>query len=660
MSDTRRLDLDGLRGLAVLLVVGFHAGIPALAGAFVAVDVFFVLSGFFLAIGLARRLATGEEIRPLELWAQRLWRLLPFVVVMLLGTLASTLLYAPIDRATVARHMIPVSAFAGNLAFAADGVNYFRAGENPLLHTWTLGVELQLALLVPVLVAGLAAWGVRRAGDATTAERRVVVTRTVLLGLVLVSAASLALAVILNDRAPMWAYFGPHTRLWSFCAGVLMAFVIGGGQSLVGHSPSRVTLLQGTGLALLLVPAFLVESTLAYPGMLALAPVGGTMCLLAGGGIAAASPLGRVLASAPLTALGRVSYGWYLWHWPLIVLGGVLVPTVGVVGKLAWGASGLLAAVLTQRLLQGTGTVAWWQGAVAGRPMRAAVAVCAGLALVAAGAASLSDRHVRTSVHQQFQAAREDQVGHACWGSSVAVDEGCAYGAVDAPTTIALLGDSHASHWIGGLDLAGRDHQWRIEPHVMGACPVADLRGLIDGAVARLYEQCAEYQEATMRRLEAEPPQAVILSNADFYLKPQAGRTPGIPESTWVEGLRRTYTRLARLGIPVVAFRALPWVPFDVPSCLSRREARLLLATECVFSPDRAFMARGRSTQDEAARGLPVRFVDLNDAVCGDTGSCATTRDGIILYTDDNHITRGLSRTLAPTLGERVSRALAP
>ena len=660
MSDTRRLDLDGLRGLAVLLVVGFHAGVPALAGAFVAVDVFFVLSGFFLAIGLARRLATGEEIRPLDSWASRLWRLLPFVVVVLLATLASTLLYAPIDRAAVARHMIPVAAFAGNLAFAADGVNYFRAGENPLLHTWTLGVELQLALLVPFLVAGLAAWGVRRAGDTTAAERREVVTRTVLLGLLLVSAASLAAAVILNERAPMWAYFGPHTRLWSFCAGVLMAFVIGGGQSLVGHAPGRVMLLQGAGLALLLIPAFLVESTLAYPGILALAPVGGTLALLAGGGIAAASPLGRILASAPFTALGRVSYGWYLWHWPLIVLGGVLVPSIGIVGKLAWGACGLLAAVITQRLLLGASTSSWWQGATSGRPMRTAVAVCAGLALVAAGAASLSDRHVRTSAHRQFQAARDDHVPHSCWGSSAAVDEGCAYGAIDAATTIALLGDSHASHWIGGLDLAGRDRQWRIEPHVMGACPVADLRGLIDGAVARLYEQCAAYQEATMRRLEAAPPQAVILSNADFYLKPQAGRTPGIPDAAWVEGLRRTYTRLARLGIPVVAFRALPWVPFDVPGCLSRREAQLPLATNCAFSPDRAFMARGRATQDEAARGLPVRFVDLNDLVCpGAATACPTARDGIIRYTDDNHITRSLSRALAPALGERVSSALA-
>jgi peptidoglycan/LPS O-acetylase OafA/YrhL len=181
VSDSRRLDLDGLRGLAVLLVVGFHAGLPALRGAFVAVDVFFVLSGFFLATTLTRRLATGEEIRPAELVAGRVWRLLPVLVVVLLGTLATTLLYAPIDRAGIAERVVPVSAFVGNLAFAAGGVNYFNAGENPLLHTWTLGVELQLALVFPLLVMLCAAWGNRLAGEETGAERRWIVLRTVMI-----------------------------------------------------------------------------------------------------------------------------------------------------------------------------------------------------------------------------------------------------------------------------------------------------------------------------------------------------------------------------------------------------------------------------------------------------------------------------------------------
>ena len=647
MTGTRRLDLDGLRGLAVLLVVGFHAGVPVLRGAFVAVDVFFVLSGFFLATTLTRNLATGEEIRPAELVGKKGVATPAGARVVLLGTLATTLLYAPIDRAAVAEHAIPVSGFAGNLAFAADGVNYFRAGENPLLHTWTLGIELQLALLLPCLVMLFAAWGERRAGEASGSERREIVLRTVLVGLAVVGAISFALAVVINDVAPMWAYFGPHTRLWSFCAGALMAFLTGGGQSAVGGSSSRLTAVQFAGLALLVLPALLYDGTLAYPGVIALAPVAGTLCLLAVGELATTSLPGRLLASGPLVGLGRVSFAWYLWHWPLMVLGSVLVPGIGAGGKLLWGSMGLLAAIVTHRLLESRLMASLLERAITGRPLLAAVGVSAALALLSAGAAMSSERYVARSVHRRYLAARDDDRSHDCWGGRDRRPSrsACVFGDVRSPTRIALIGDSHASHWLGGLELAGQSEGWRIEAHVMGACPAADLRGLLSGAADRLYRDCARFQEETMRRLAAERPRAVILSNSDNYLQDRKGlmHVPGLSEQVWMEGLRRTYARLDRLGIEVIVMRGLPWVPFNVPSCLSRRAAGLPFATECEFTPDREFMVRAQRIQDEAARGIAVRFIDMNDLVCGaDAGPCRAERDGLVLYTDDNHITRSL------------------
>jgi peptidoglycan/LPS O-acetylase OafA/YrhL len=656
----RRPDLDGLRGLAVLLVVGFHAGVPWLRGAFVAVDVFFVLSGFFLATTLTRLLATGEAVRPAELVARRIWRLLPTLVVVLLGTLATTLLYAPIDRAAVAHRVVPVSAFAGNLAFAADGVNYFNAGENPLLHTWMLGVDLQLAVLFPLLVMLFAALGEARAGAATGSERRWIVLRTVLLGVAAASALSFVLSVVINDTAPMWAYFGPHTRLWSFGAGALMAFLAGGGQSVVGGSSRRIGAVQLAGLALLLVPAALYEHSLAYPGVMALAPVGGTLFLLASGGLGAASLPGRLLGAAPLVGLGQVSYAWYLWHWPLMVLGGVLVPGIGPLGMLAWGAAALGAAVLTHRLFERPVHGGLVPRVLAGRPLLAALGVSAGLALLGVGAAWWSNRFVETSVHRRYAAARNDHVGHDCWGRSPrAPREGCAFGAPGSATTLALVGDSHASHWLGGLERAGQAHGWRIEPYVAGACPVADLRGLVGGAAGRMYRPCARFQEETLQRLAESRPRAVILSNSDYYLKGGPGRASdmGVPESAWTEGLRRTYAALDRLGIEVIVLRGTPWVPFDVPSCLSRRAAGLPLATSCRFEPDGDYLARARRAQDVAARGLDVRFVDLVDQVC-EAGSCETERDGMVLFSDDNHLTRAFSRSLADVLGRRLDAAL--
>jgi hypothetical protein len=196
---------------------------------------------------------------------------------------------------------------------------------------------------------------------------------------------------------------------------------------------------------------------------------------------------------------------------------------------------------------------------------------------------------------------------------------------------------------------------------VKGACPAADLRGLLKGAAARLYRDCAAFQQETIRRIAAERPQAVLLSNSDNYLNAQGGLmgVPGLSEATWTEGLRRAYARFDSLGVPVIVMRALPWVPFDVPSCLSRRAAGLPLATACDFEPDAAFMARARQMQDRAARGLDVTFIDMNDHVCG-TGPqrCTTERDGTVLYTDDNHITLGFSRSLGLALGERLAATL--
>lgn len=657
MTNTRRLDLDGLRGLAVLLVVGFHAGVPALRGAFVAVDVFFVLSGFFLATTLTRRLATGEAIRPLELATRRLWRLLPVLAVVLVGTLATTLLYAPIDRPGIARHMVPVSAFAGNLAFAANGVNYFANGLNPVLHTWTLGVELQLALLFPLLVLLFAAWGEKRAGAATGADRRWIVMQTVMLGVAAAGVLSFALSVAINGTSPMWAYFGPHTRLWSFCAGAMMAFFTGGGQSLVGGSSKRIGVLQLVGLGLLVAPSFFYEGTLEYPGVMALAPVGGTLFLLAAGGVATSSVPGALLASGPLVGMGRLSYAWYLWHLPLMVLGGVLVPTIGVGGRLLWGLAGLLAARMTHRLLERPTASGIIDRTFGRRPLSSAVAVCAGLALMAMGAAWASARHVEHSIHRKYLAARNDHVPHDCWGRLV--QRGCDFGAAGG-TALALIGDSHASHWLAGLEQAGRERGWKIVPYVMGACPVADLRGLLRGAARRMYGRCAAFQEEVMRRLETQRPQAVILSNADYYMEGDGGGTqPRLPAPVWTEGLRRTYARIQKLGIPVLVMRDVPWAPFDVPGCLSRRAARLPLASDCSFVPDRAFMAAAHQAQDRAASGLGIRFVDLNDRICA-TRRCATERNGMVLYTDDDHISSTLSRSLAPVLGERVALALRP
>ncbi len=664
-SSAWRPDIEGLRGLAVLLVVFFHAGVPAFRGAFVAVDVFFVLSGFFLASALIRQLVNHDEIRVRDVCARRVWRLLPAMLVVLLITLLSAmLLYAPIDRAEVARQLIPVVFFGGNLAFATSGVNYFSAGENPLLHTWTLGVEYQLVVCLTALFAGLSFLGRKRAGtDVAALERRLIVLRTILVGIVVVGVLSLVASVWLNHTAPMWAYFGPHTRLWAFAAGAAVAFVAGAGQSVFGASTDRISLAQSIGLLTIVVSALLFDRGVPYPGVVALVPVIGAMLLLSGGALAADTPIGRLLSTPVLAWLGRLSFAWYLWHWPLIVLGGVLFPSIGPWGKLACALLGLLLAIATDRFVEQPARGWLAPRLLDGHPLVYALAACTIVMAIAHGAASRAGRVVNTTAHRTFAAAREDRMDHGCWAGrgqprSAAA---CTFGAAtSSTTTLALLGDSHAEHWLGSLDVAGRANQWQVAVQVMGGCPVADLRRLANAATQQRLSECSRFLETMTTRIIADRPRAVLLSNFDAYLRAPGGdqREYQVDERTWTEGLRRTYQRFSRAGIPVIVMRGTPRVPFDVPSCLSRRAERLPFATDCQFVPNHTFMVRARRAQDIAARGLDVSFIDMNDVVCP-TNPCTTQRGPLVVFTDDNHLTATFSRSVGSVLGQRLSGVLA-
>ncbi|MES2522100.1 MAG: acyltransferase family protein [Gemmatimonadota bacterium] len=665
-----RPDIEGLRGLAVLLVVGFHAGFPLLRGAFVAVDVFFVLSGFFLTSALLRELVADRTVSLSDVYGRRVWRLMPALIVVLGATLLmSTFLFAPIDRADVASNLRPVAFFTGNLVFASEGVNYFTAGENPLLHLWTLGVEYQLLLFWPAFLV-LLAWIARRrargseSSGASSSARRMIIVQTLLVGIATAGAVSFALSLWLSTAAPMWAYFGPHTRLWAFAAGGAMAFIAGAGQSVFGASVRAITMAQIAGLLAIIVPAFLYSRTMPYPGVIALVPVGGTMLLLAGGALSSSTRFGRALASPLLTGLGRLSYAWYLWHWPLMVLGSVFAPTIGPWGRLAWGGVALLLAIITRHTIERPferRVTPLFNRNDFGDPFTWAIGVSSALLLAASWAETRATRYVERSVHRKFAAAREDRMQHSCWARKAARNPkaDCSFGDRSSSTTLVLLGDSHAEHWLGGLDRAGREHGWRVEARVMGGCPVSDFSRLTSGATRRRYRECSQYRERMLQRVIEERPRAVILSSYDYYVPATDADVDEylVSVEAWQEGLRRTYARLSAAGIPVIVMRGTPQVPFDVPSCLSRRAERLLFATDCTYERDRDFTVRARQAQDAAARGLPVRFVDMNDQVCA-TRRCATTRRGIVMFTDDNHLTASFTRSLAPVLGARVERAL--
>jgi peptidoglycan/LPS O-acetylase OafA/YrhL len=653
-----RPDIEGLRGIAILLVVLFHAGVRGLAGGFVGVDVFFVLSGYFITGLLVRELSHSGGVNLPEFYGRRALRLLPPLLVVLLATLAAVMwLYAPIDRPSIAANARAVALHSGNFEFARGAVDYFSSGQNPLLHTWSLAVEEQFYLVWPPLLLLIALVADRRPRP-TSSEADDVPSRQLLIGLALVGVLSFAASLWLTRVSQPWAFFGTPARIWEFALGGALAVVM---RDWSEHTDSRAMLLQIGGLLAIAFAVVTYDRATPYPGVAAALPALAAGALLVGGQLAPGSVVSRALSARPLRWLGRLSYAWYLWHWPLAGIGAVLDRDIGVAGRLGWSAIALVLAWLTHRFIERSAHDGQLSRIQTEWLAPAAVVASVAAALVSHGAMRAAERRVAQPDQAVFAAAREDRMRHDCWATTVEDVKGpCEFGDVHSSTTVVLLGDSHAEHWLGGLDRVGRDRGWRIVAMVKGGCPVADMPGMMNARLKRYYHECTRYRDAMLRRIVALRPSAVILSSWDHYIPPNgAGSDWQVTPEMWRRGLRRTYARLSGAGLHVVAIRGTPRAWFDVPACLSRQAAHLPFGGECTYERARSLSRLAIAAQVSAARGLPIRFIDMNDQICS-AARCGVIRNGVVVFTDDNHLTASFSRSVAPVLGERLAAALGP
>jgi hypothetical protein len=385
-----------------------------------------------------------------------------------------------------------------------------------------------------------------------------------------------------------------------------------------------------------------------YPGYAALLPALAAVAFIAGEATWLDVPV--------LRWLGRVSYGWYLWHWPLVGLGQTLDPQIGAAGKVGWSAVALALAWLTYRYVEGSAREGRLSKVPTDRLALYGVAASVAVVVTAHGAMKIGEAQASTAGQARYAAARNDRFSKNCWTNTLDEYKPCFAGDTDATTTVALLGDSHAEHWLGALDRAGKDRGWKIDVMVKGGCPVSDAPEMTHPRRARTYRECTGFREAMLQRIEREKPAAVILSSWDHYIAMDGQSSWQVTPEQWEEGLRRTYTRLAGAGVRMIVMRDVPQVPFDVPECLSRRAAGLPFASSCFYDRAKATHPGGIAAQDRAARNLPVTFVDMNDVICP-ASRCSSVVGGRVVFTDDNHITASFSRSVGDVLGARIVAA---
>jgi len=636
-----------LRAVAVLLVVGCHCGISWCAGGFIGVDVFFVISGYLITGILATEYREHSRIDLARFFARRARRLLPACALVLVVTaLTAVVVLTPQEIEATAHAAMAASLYVSNIFFGLAAVDYFAPAveRNPLLHTWSLGIEEQFYLVWPCLM-----WFAYRGG-----------TRRSMWFLGVLAASSLACALYATRLAPMFAFYELPARAWEFAAGGLLAL-----------APLPKTSARGTrwgacsgvlGVVMILGTAVWVKGGAGFPGWIALFPVGGTLAILFAGAMAPRVGVSAALGVGPLQFIGARSYSWYLWHWPFLVFAAILFPGITIAQKIETAIAALLMAECTYRWVEHPTRENRY---LRGRP-QLSLSGAAGAASITFLIAGVSAYHGREELKLdqrfQFVAAATTDYGFArleCYadGSSFEVRM-CRFGEQARARTVVLFGDSHAMQWINAMRRVTDKAGWGLITVVRPGCAASDINPHQLSVAA---DRCKKWRPAAIEKIIALAPALVVMASYNgATLHGDSLTSTLMPAEEIRSGTRRTLAKFLAAGIPVVVLRDSPLPPFDIPACIARSIGRRPQAADpCEFDAAVALNPEAARAERSAAEGLPKMFyLDLDDLICPGK-SCPAIQHGKIIYRDDNHLAGSYAESLAPQVEDRLVRLLA-
>lgn len=659
-SGARRADIDGLRALAIVLVVTYHVWWGRVSGG---VDVFLMISSFLLTASFVRRIGrspTGVPSPALgAFWLRRFQRLLPSAALTILAVLAAALVLFPATEWTRTwRDAWSSLLYFENWNLAFTEVDYYaRDGvtPSPFQHFWSLSMQGQVFVMWPLIIAGVW-WVLRR-------RRRLVVPA---LGIVFGSifVFSLWFSIVSTEANQSFAYFDTRARLWEFAAGSLVALAL---PYLHVPRPLRAAL-GWIGVAGIVSCGIVLDVQGGFPGYLALWPIVCTALVIVAGTAPAKGGPGALLASSPLRFIGRDAYALYLVHWPVLIIW-MVVSGRSDPGWLAGTGiivlSFSLARALTHLVERPLATFA-----DVARPSRRAAAVIAvsALIVVAPLAAWQGVVHQRTLALQASDShgypgaaqvdtpidlagvdlpvlpaatALDDEwvsAGVECEGAlrpSDAVLEGsCLQNefAADATTpTFLVAGDSHAQQLMAPLLVLADENNWGVISLLKGGCPL----GVGAPAWSASGPPCDQWRAAALSYALDVQPDAVYLV--------ATRATPTGPE-VMIEGIDEVVGILTGAGIEVAAVRDTPRFDFDMYLCVVSEE-------ECAVPEVAADIDLDRMAADPR-----VFAVDFRRWLCPE-GMCEGEIGNLAVYIDDNHLSASYGRTLAPMLAEMLAEA---
>lgn len=624
-----RRDIDGLRALAIIPVILFHANYPIFSGGYVGVDVFFVISGYLITNNLMSSSDTGWRLLGF-FYERRLRRIAPALLALLASLLIVSALFLPaVDLLRNGKNIIAALLFASNIRFYGK-TGYFAgaSGEEPLLHTWSLAVEEQYYLLFPLIVIIL-----------KQSSRRCIFKI-----LLILAALSLLFSIAMLNRDPALTFYMLPTRAWELLAGAILAAA----PRPIGLRKPLREVVSTLGLLLIVLPIFVYDSSTAFPGSAALLPVIGTVLVILP---SEESVVGKVLSTRLLVFIGLISYSLYLWHWPILVIGRQLLGPLGAFQTIA-----LLG------LLVLTSLVSFW---FVERPFRNRTSVptrvllaWTGIATSVIGAGAItaiasqgwpSRSPAAEGWYRSATKAEHEFQSNPCLaqGDALPPSTRCRLGISDQKFSGILWGDSHAAHWAPMVATVATNYKIAFRQMTKAGCPPIVTSHMHPMDPHR--RTCPEFNHQVLQ---------YILNDPDIHYVVLAANWQGITEGSVRIGggsaapplqqsrdnaglaLKGVVEKLRSAGKMVLAIGQTPIPDENIVLCSTRRKFLGLSDLSCGHSD----LATAKRRDEEAQKLLaPLATRDRANVLsplsqfCS-RGVCRSAEHGALYYIDSAHL----------------------
>lgn len=676
-----RPDIQGLRAVAVVLVLLSHAGFGFAAGGYVGVDVFFVLSGFLITSLLVKEGFDTGKISIAGFYARRARRILPAASLVTIATVVGTWLWFPVTRfEAVMQDAFTVIVYVVNYRLIAQETEYLNADQmpSPFQQYWSLAVEEQFYLLWPLLLLGVLLLVKRDRG------------RLVGAGIAFAAgifAVSLVLSVLITEQSQPTAYYAAHTRAWELAAGALLALTL----PTLKKTPKVLAWVLGIGgLAAIIAAGVMFDDTTAFPGYTALLPVIGTALVIIAGSGPAGNPVTSLLGTAPFQFFGKISYSLYLWHWPILILiplaidaeSSILLNVVLLVGAVALAqlsyayveepvrnakpimsgnAWGLLTGVVCSLL-----GIAMIVTLTAGFPRApesdgtdlGAVEEIDDLAQIQQ---LITDAAQIEAVPADLTPALVDSSSDRplIYGNDCHLDadetepkEGCVYGDTESSQVVYLFGDSHAAQWFPALETIATENGWKLVARTKSACTPVDVTmsntELDTGE--EVYEACDTWRANVLDELDETRPEMVVIGTSDGVTMHDVDGDAEV--ATWAQGWTDTLDRVTAAAGRTVVVNDTPRASGEAaPDCVSLHMDAVQECNE--EDPYVIAYAERRAAGFDAQEAAGVTVIDPQPWFCVDE-FCPVIVGKILVYRDTHHMTTPYATSLTDVFAKAL------